>query len=281
MKEFIKKHINLSQTSELKKMLRSGKLHTVCESALCPNIGECFAKKTATFLICGDICTRGCGFCGVPKGVPAALDKAEPERVSAAVKSMGLKYVVITSVTRDDLKDGGAAHFASTVGFIRGENPGVKVEVLVPDFKGMDEPAKTVFLSKPDVFSHNMETVPSLYTKARQGSNYERSLRLLEKAAKSGLVTKSGLMLGLGETIAEIVEVMNDLHNKGCSILTIGQYIAPGKRNIEAGMYYSQDEFDELKSTALAIGFKNCASSPYVRSSYMAEEMLPKTDNIN
>jgi len=271
---FTKKRISLAETSSLKKMLRSGKLHTVCESALCPNIGECFSKKTATFLICGDICTRGCGFCGVTKGQPATLDKTEPERITAAVNSMGLRYAVITSVTRDDLPDGGAGHFAKTIACLRAANRWLKIETLVPDFNGSNPSASIVFNARPDVFSHNIETVPSLYIKARRGADYQRSLKLIENASTFGLKTKSGLMLGLGETYNEILSVMKDIFNTGCSILTLGQYLAPTKQHISVDRYYSADEFADLKSKALSIGFSNCASAPYVRSSYLAEDMI-------
>jgi len=272
--KFAKKRISLFETSGLKKMLRSRRLHTVCESALCPNIGECFARKTATFLICGDTCTRGCGFCGVGRGVPAALDDREPERVSSAVRSLRLKYVVITSVTRDDLPDGGAAHFAATVKELRENAGGVKIELLVPDFQGEEGPARIVIDSKPDIFSHNVETVPSLYATVRRGSDYGRSLRLLESASGSGLRTKSGLMLGLGETRTELLAVLKDLRNCGCSILTLGQYLAPTGKHIAVNRYYSENEFTDLKNEALAMGFANCASAPYVRSSYLAEQMI-------
>ena len=271
---FQKKRINLSQTSLLKKSLRGRKLHTVCESALCPNIAECFNKNTATFLICGDVCTRDCGFCAVSHGAPARLDEAEPARVAEAASSMGLSYVVITSVTRDDLADGGACHFASTVARIREKSRSARIETLVPDFQGKHEPARTVFLSKPDVFSHNIETVPSLYSKARLGSDYVRSLRLLERASAAGLTVKSGLMLGLGETEEEIISVMKDLQNRGVAILTIGQYLSPSKENLRVERFYTEQEFSGFKTSALAMGFKSCASGPYVRSSYLAEEML-------
>jgi lipoic acid synthetase len=269
---FTKKRIDLEGTSHLKKMLRVGGLHTVCESALCPNIGECFAKKTATFLICGDVCTRSCAFCGVTKGKPEPLDAGEPERIARAVASMGLGYIVITSVTRDDLADGGASHFARCIEAVRASNPVVKVEVLVPDFKGEQAPAETVFKSRPDVFSHNVETVPGLYAKARQGADYARSLELLRRAADSGLTVKSGLMLGLGETGGDVLSVIKDLVSCGCSILTIGQYLAPGKHNLPVERYYNADEFASFRKSALSMGFAECASGTYVRSSYLAED---------
>jgi lipoyl synthase len=273
-KMFSKKRINLSDIGELKKQLHRMGVNTVCESALCPNIGECFAKKTATFLICGNICTRGCSFCGVTKGSPAPLDAAEPERISKAIRCFGARYAVITSVSRDDLLDGGAGHFVNTLKAIRADNPAVRVEILVPDFCGEKKSAETVFSSQPDVFAHNIETVPSLYDKARHGADYNRSLLLLENAANSGLVTKSGLMLGLGETEPEIIRVMNDLISVRCKILTIGQYLAPSRTHYAVQRLLDDDEFIKLRETALNLGFSACASGSYVRSSYNAQDMV-------
>lgn len=271
---FIKKRIKLSDVSGLKKRLRAGGLHTVCESALCPNIGECFARNTATFLICGNLCTRACAFCGVPKGIPLPLDAGEPARLASAVKNFNLSYVVITSVTRDDLADGGAGHFAAVIAAVRRENPGIKVEVLTPDFGGDPNAARTVFASRPEVFAHNLETVPSLYPKIRAGAVYERSLALLKSAADAGLVVKSGLMLGLDETKDETLAVMRDLLANGCAMLTLGQYLAPAKANFTVARHLRESEFEELKNTALSMGFTACAAGPYVRSSYRAEELL-------
>jgi lipoic acid synthetase len=272
-KTFVKKRINISDTTELKKQLRARGINTVCESALCPNIGECFAKKTATFLICGNICTRGCSFCGVTAGRPLPLDPSEPERISEAVKKFCIRYAVITSVTRDDLSDGGASHFVNTVNAVRAGNAGVRVEILVPDFKGNTEPAKTVFGCKPDVFAHNIETVPAFYSKVRHNADYKRSLALLESASKHGLVTKSGLMLGLGETEQEIAGVMKDLVSVNCKILTIGQYLAPSKSHYPVQRFIDDGEFIRLKESALSLGFSACAAGSYVRSSYNAQDM--------
>ena len=273
-KAFSKKHINLAEIASLKKSFRSRGLHTVCESALCPNIGECFARNTATFLIAGAICTRGCSFCGVSKGNPAPLDAGEPENISRAVAEMNLRYIVITSVTRDDLADGGASHFARTVIRLKADNPELKIETLVPDFGGSKISAFVVFNSKPDVFSHNIETVPSLYPKVRQGADYERSLTLLENASKAGLTVKSGLMLGLGETESEVICAMKDLLIRGVKILTLGQYLAPSRRHLGVFKHYSDEEFLKFNETALRLGFSNCASGTYVRSSYLAEQMI-------
>ncbi len=273
-KHFVKKHISLADTANIKNILRAKNLHTVCESALCPNIGECFAKNTATFLIAGSVCTRGCTFCGVSKGSPAPLDAGEPERISKTVSDMDLRYVVITSVTRDDLSDGAASHFANTVARLRADNPAIKIETLVPDFGGSKTSAAVVFNSRPDVFSHNIETVPSLYSRVRQGADYERSLGLLGEASKFGLTAKSGLMLGLGETLKEVTASMKDLISRGVKILTLGQYLAPSREHVGVFKHYTDNEFLNLKETALKLGFSNCASGTYVRSSYLAEQMI-------
>lgn len=269
-----KKRINLGQVTEVQTQLRKVKLHTVCESAKCPNIGECFSKKTATFLIAGDICTRACKFCAIVKGHPQPLDPEEPGRVAASVKDFGLKYAVITSVTRDDLPDGGAAHFFETVKSIRAACPGTKVEILVPDFNGDRISADISFSSHPDVFSHNLETVPRLYDKARKGANYKRSLELLHWAKLKGLLTKSGIMLGLGEKESEVVKVMKDLRKHGVDMLTLGQYLAPSKDHHPVQEYIQPNTFESLKKMAYKLGFKSCSSGPYVRSSYLADQML-------
>lgn len=272
--KFVKKRIKLSDVTEVAAKFRKVRLNTVCESAKCPNIGECFGKKIATFLIGGDVCTRGCSFCAIGKGAPLPLDPGEPERVAVTIKNLGLRYAVITSVTRDDLPDGGAAHFCETVKKIREISPGTKVEILVPDFNGNREAAEISFSSNPDVYSHNIETVASLYDSARKGADYKRSLQLLSWAKQKGLKTKSGMMLGLGEKESEVRRAMRDLVKTGCDILTLGQYLAPTKGHHPVVEYIQPDIFLVHKKMALKLGFKNCSSGPYVRSSYLAHQML-------
>ncbi|HZX49250.1 MAG TPA: lipoyl synthase [Nitrospirota bacterium] len=262
----------------IKRLLRSSELHTVCEEANCPNIGECFSQKTATFLILGDVCTRGCRFCNVEKGVAKPLDFDEPERVAKAARDMGLKHIVVTSVTRDDITDGGAAIYAMTISAIRKYNPESTIEVLIPDFKGSDEALNTVIRESPEVINHNIETVPRLYKTVRPGAVYERSLRLLKTVRESGLTitAKAGLMAGLGEQFQEIVEVMKDLRDSGCDILTIGQYLSPTKNHLPVQRYYHPDEFKELKSIGMELGFQYIESGPLVRSSYHAIDQMGK-----
>jgi lipoic acid synthetase len=272
---FKKKRIKLADVIAFKKTLRQAGLHTVCESARCPNIGECFCKKTATFLIAGDTCTRQCRFCAIAKGTPLPLDPGEPERVAATARSLGLRYVVITSVTRDDLPDGGAVHFAHTLSRLRSALPTARLEVLVPDFAGKEDSAAVVFDAAPDVFAHNLETVPRLYPRARAGADYRRSLELLSRAKGRGLLTKSGVMLGLGENDTEVTAVMDDLRCAGCDILTIGQYLAPTADALPVHAFVPPERFAALRDAALARGFRACASGSYVRSSYRAETMLP------
>jgi lipoic acid synthetase len=258
----------------LKGLMASLRLHTVCEEAHCPNIGECWHHGTATFMILGDVCTRACAYCAVAHGRPAALDTAEPERVGNAVAELGLRYVVVTSVDRDDLPDGGAAIFAETIRQIRARTAGCRIEVLIPDFKG-DEPAlRTVLDAGPDILNHNTETVPRLYRIARPGGRYPRTLELLDRARRyaPAIPTKSGLMVGLGEQWDEIVETLTDLRNVGCRILTLGQYLSPSPAHLPVAKYYHPDEFDMLKSTALSLGFGHVESGPLVRSSYHAHE---------
>lgn len=274
MTEFEKKHVDLSKTAELGSILRKANLNTVCESALCPNISECFQNKTATFLIAGKLCTRNCRFCAVDKGAPLPLDENEPRRTADMVKELGLKYVVITSVTRDDLPDGGAGHFYNTVKSIRKVSPETRIETLVPDFQGKPVSLKKVFSSNPDVLSHNLETVPGMYNVIRPNANYEMSLNLLFLAGNEGLTTKSGLMLGLGEKDTEVLQVMDDLRSAGCKILTLGQYLAPSLNHYHIREYISGKKFEYYKSAALQKGFSHCASGTYVRSSYMAESMV-------
>jgi lipoic acid synthetase len=258
----------------LKELMRQLKLHTVCEEAHCPNIGECWDYGTATFMILGDVCTRACGYCAVGHGRPAAVDPAEPDRVGNAVDRLGLSYVVITSVDRDDLPDGGASIFAGTINAIRQHRPDTRIEVLIPDFRGDAAALRTVLDAHPDVLNHNTETVPRLYRRARSGGRYERTLELLERARDLAphIPTKSGLMVGLGEERHELLATLNDLQRVGCSILTIGQYLQPTREHLPIVRYYHPDEFRELKTYALGIGFSHVESGPLVRSSYHARE---------
>jgi lipoic acid synthetase len=258
----------------LKKLARGLGLHTVCESAQCPNIGECWNHRTATFMLLGDICTRRCGFCAVPKGKPQAIDPDEPRRVAEAVATLGLKHAVVTSVNRDDDNLGGARIFAETIRQIREMSPDCRVEVLIPDFQGLDEALKIVLEAEPDVLNHNTETVPRLYRVVRSGARYERSLRLLENAKKfaRGIATKSGLMVGLGETMSELVNVFRDLGARGVDILTVGQYLRPSRDHLPISRFYTPDEFRYLKAEALQCGFRHVESGPLVRSSYHAHE---------
>lgn len=264
---------------DLKRIMRGHALHTVCESARCPNVGECWEHRTATFMILGDLCTRRCGFCAVPKGRPAGeVDEAEPERVAAAAAAMGLKYVVVTSVDRDDLGDGGSTIFARTLEALRREIPGIKVEVLIPDFRGSDVALETVLRARPDVLNHNLETVPRLYSVARRGSLYERSLRLLRRSREinPAIPTKSGLMAGLGETFQELCGVLADLAAAGVSIVTIGQYLRPSRDQLPVARFYAPEEFAALRQEGLRLGLRHVESGPLVRSSYHAHEQAGK-----
>jgi lipoic acid synthetase len=254
----------------VQKQIHSNKLHTVCQSAACPNQNECWNAGTATFMIMGDVCTRGCRFCNVPKGIPSGLDRDEPERVARAVAELNLKYGVITSVTRDDLPDGGAEFFASTIKAIRKTSPDCRVEVLIPDFQGSAESLKTVLHASPDVLNHNLETTPSLYSRVRPQALYKRSLELLSLARKFGAITKTGLILGLGEGRDEVISVLHDLSDIDCRILTLGQYLQPGRNHLPVEKYYSPDEFASLREEALSLGFKHIVAGPLVRSSYHA-----------
>ena len=258
----------------LKKLIREERLHTVCEEASCPNLGECFAHGTATFMIMGDLCTRRCPFCDVAHGRPEALDPQEPERLAHAVARMALRYVVITSVDRDDLRDGGAEHFASCIARVRGRLDQIRIEALVPDFRGrMDRALPWLVDSPPDVFNHNLETVPSLYKRVRPGADYAWSLDLLKqfKRAAPAVPTKSGLMLGLGETRAEVEAVMRDLRAHDCDMLTLGQYLQPSRSHLPVERFVHPDEFSELADYGRTLGFTNVASGPLVRSSYHAD----------
>jgi lipoic acid synthetase len=261
---------------KVKSILEETALHTVCEEARCPNLGDCFSTGTATILILGEICTRNCGFCAVQHGLPVALDEAEPERVAQAVKRMGLQYVVITSVTRDDLPDGGASHFAKTIKAIRALDRKIKVEVLIPDFKGEFSPLMTVLEESPDVLNHNIETIPRLYPRVRPQADYKRSLDLLKrsKEAYPHIFTKSGFMVGLGETEEEVIHLLQDLREVGCDFLTIGQYLQPRPDRLPVVRYIPPEEFEEYQKIGIENGFKSVASGPFVRSSFHASQMF-------
>ncbi len=256
-------------------------LHTVCQEARCPNIGECWGHRTATFMLLGDTCTRNCGFCAVTHGRPLAVDPAEPLRVASAVARLGLRHVVVTSVNRDDLADGGAAHFAATAGAIKRLLPGCRVEVLVPDFQGNLASVAEVVVSPIDVFNHNLETVPRLYRRVRAGARYARSLAVLEAAhrGRERLLTKTGLMLGLGETQEELASVFRDLRSIGCDILTLGQYLRPSGEHLPVERYVPPEEFTALGAEALALGFRHVEAGPLVRSSYHAWSHVPPAKN--
>lgn len=258
-------------------------LHTVCQEARCPNIYECWSSGTATFMIAGDVCTRRCGFCAVTKGAPKPLDAQEPRHVAEAVQKMGVRHAVITAVNRDEMADGGAAHFAATIRAVRALNPHTKVEVLIPDFQGNEEALNAVLDAQPDVLNHNTETVPRLYRRVRPQAKYrEWTMTLLERAARRrdtenrGMLTKSGIMVGLGETTEEIIETMRDLRSVDCDILTIGQYLQPAVKRLPVEKFYTPEEFAEFKRIGLDMGFKYVESGPLVRSSYHAHEHRPE-----
>ena len=262
------------RVQEIKRLLRETNLSSVCEEAACPNLGECFSHGTATFMIMGDVCTRRCPFCDVAHGKPEPLDAQEPTHLASAVAAMNLRYVVITSVDRDDLRDGGAGHFADCIRALRISNPQTQIEILVPDFRGRINIALQQFQStQPDVFNHNLETVPRLYRKARPGADYQGSLDLLKRFADThpGIRTKSGLMLGLGETLEEVEVVMRDLRNHDCSMLTLGQYLQPSRNHLPVERFVTPKEFDLLRERGETMGFSNVASGPMVRSSYHAD----------
>jgi lipoic acid synthetase len=264
---------------DLKRLARSLNLHTVCESAHCPNIGECWQHKTATFMMLGNLCTRRCGFCAVPKGRPDAIDFDEPRRVAEAVAILGLQHAVITSVNRDDHLVGGARAFAMVIDEIRRQAPGCQVEVLIPDFQGNPEAIRIVVDARPEVLNHNTESVPRLYRVVRSGARYERTLRLLEYAKElnpSG-ITKSGVMVGLGEETSELLDVFRDLASVHCDILTIGQYLRPSRDHLPMARLYTPKEFADLKTEALKMGFRHVESGPLVRSSYHAHEQAAST----
>jgi len=269
-----KPFIELRKVNEVKRILRKSKLNTVCEESRCPNISECFGNRTATFMILGDKCTRGCTFCNVKREKPLPVDEGEPFRLLEAVKVLGLKYVVITSVTRDDLPDGGASQFAECIRVLKENIPGVKVEVLIPDFRGKRDALEKVLEAKPDVLNHNVETVPRLYPKVRIGAKYERSLEVLRlsKEIAPEIPTKSALILGFGESLEEVFEVLEDLGEVGCNFLTVGQYYQPSLRHHPVVKFYSEEEFKLIEQKAYEMGFRFVACGPNVRSSYRAFE---------
>ena len=273
--DWLKRRLPTGETfNQIREIIEAGRLHTVCQEAKCPNIWECYSHRTATFLIMGERCTRTCRFCAVTPGTPEPLDPQEPARVAEAVERMGLKYVVVTSVTRDDLPDGGAAHFAATIGAVRRRLPQVEIEVLIPDFEGDRVSLETVLRARPDVLNHNIETVPRLYPLVRPQADYRRSLELLRRAAEfaPAIPTKSGLMLGLGEQPEEIRQTLEDLRDAGCRILTLGQYLQPSPGHMSVEAYVPPEEFDAWRKAALTMGFSEVASAPFVRSSYRAKE---------
>ena len=260
--------------ARLKGIINTHKLHTVCEEARCPNMGECWNHGTATFMILGDICTRSCGFCAVKTGKPTDLDADEPFRVAEAVKLLNVRHAVITSVNRDELYDGGAQIFAETIRQVRALNPSTKVEVLIPDFKGEEFALDIVLDAFPDILNHNTETVPRLYRTVRPQANYKQSLEVLDRAKRRGFLTKTGLMLGIGERTEEIFEVMRDLHYVNCDILTLGQYLQPTKEHLPVDRFVHPDEFKMFKETGMKMGFRHVESGPLVRSSYHAENQV-------
>lgn len=277
--DYLKKGIiDTEKTKTVRHILKDNCLNTVCESARCPNKSECYSKNTATFLIMGTSCTRNCRFCNISCDKPMPLNPAEPQKIAEAVQKLGLKYVVITSVTRDDLPDGGAEHFSAVINIVRNLNPNVRIEVLTPDFKGDTKAIDTVINARPDVFNHNIETVPSLYKKARPQAQYHRSLDFLKYIKdNSNILTKTGLMVGLGETKDELIQTFKDLVEIKCDIVTLGQYIQPSKQHLDVVRYYEPFEYDELSQIAKDLGIKHTFFSPLARSSYRASSVF--TDN--
>ena len=265
--------------AEMRSLFDELSLHTICENALCPNLGDCFSQRTATFLILGNICTRNCTFCAVKKGVPSPVDEEEPQHLAEAAGKLGLRYVVITSVTRDDLPDGGASHFAKTIARLREKDKGITVEVLIPDFGGSPHSLKMVVDAHPDVINHNLETVPRLYPEVRPKADFQRSLMLLEQVKRfdSHIVTKSGLMVGLGETEEELVQVMEELRRVNCDLMTIGQYLQPSAHHHPVVRYVPPEEFLEYEAIGKEMGFSDVASAPLVRSSFNAAQLYAKT----
>lgn len=276
---WLKRHIPpIGKSLKVANLLKNQSIHTVCSNARCPNLLECFSKGTATFLILGDICSRTCHFCAVNKGDPKPIDQNEPERIANVVQKLSIKHIVITSVTRDDLPDGGSMQFVKTIEAVRKLKPNATIEVLTPDFQGNESSLRQVLDAKPDIFNHNLETVPRLYPEVRPQADYTRSLNLLKSARQIApkIFTKSGMMLGLGEETDEVINVLKDLRNVGCDILTLGQYLKPrrGKECLDVVRFIPPEEFDNYKETACKLGFKSVASAPYVRSSYSAAELF-------
>lgn len=275
--------VRLSASEEYKEvssLVDKFQLNTVCQSARCPNIGECWGHRTATFMILGNTCTRSCGFCAVKTGMPSQIDPEEPDRVAEAVQRLGLKHIVLTSVNRDELPDGGAQAWANVIRAVRNVNSGCRIEVLVPDFKGSQESIDTVLESKPDVFNHNTETVKRLYASVRPQANYQQTLDVLRYAADKGALTKSGIMVGIGESTEEVIELMEDVRATGCSIMTIGQYLQPSRNHLPVHRFVTPAEFDYFREQGLAMGFSHVESGPLVRSSYHAHKQVPdENDN--
>ena len=278
--DWLKKRISASGSSlaATRQLLSHHSLHTVCRSAMCPNLQECWSKGTATFLLLGDVCTRSCRFCAVATATgPAAPDPQEPEKIADAVRSMKLKHAVLTSVNRDDLSDGGALHWAETIRAVRAINPAVSLECLIPDFQGLDCALDLVMSEAPEVLNHNIETVPSLYSKVRPQASYQRSLRIIERAKREfRLATKSGMMVGMGETADEVEMSLNDLRRHGCDMVTIGQYLQPTAAHLPVSRYVTPEEFDRYKAMAEEAGFRHIQSAPFVRSSYHAQAFEPE-----
>lgn len=275
--EWLRKRLPLgTHVQAMEGSLERNRLHTICQEACCPNQGECFSKGVATYLVMGNVCTRNCRFCAVDSGTPGPLDPGEPLRLAEEVKRLGLRFVVVTSVTRDDLPDGGAGHFARVIEVLRRECPVVGIEVLIPDFQGSRGALKTVVDAAPEVLNHNVETVPRLYPSVRPRADYRRSLELLReaKALNPSLVTKSGLMVGLGETHEEVIGVMTDLRSASCDLITIGQYLSPSAAHHPIVEYVRPEVYDQYRHEALRLGFRDAAASPFVRSSYMAEALF-------
>jgi len=266
-------------TAHLRRLMRERGLHTVCEEARCPNMAECWSAGTATFMILGDVCTRSCGFCAVKTGRPLELDMDEPGKVAEAVGIMGVRHAVITSVNRDELPDGGASLFAETIRRVRHRNPDVTIEVLIPDFRGDLSAVDQVIAEGPDILNHNVETVPRLYATVRPQARYARSLRVIRHAGENGMVTKAGMMLGLGETQPEVRTVMADLHSNGCRILTLGQYLQPTKAHLPVDRYLTPAEFETFRAEGYRIGFRHIEAGPLVRSSYHAERHVIRVDS--
>lgn len=279
-----KRKIITEKVHNIKGLLRELNIHTVCESARCPNIGECFSKPTVTFLILGDVCSRSCAFCALKKGEPKKIDFDEPKKIAKTAQKLGLKHTVITSVSRDDLADGGALHFANAVFELKRHLPDSTIEVLVPDFNGNTKAIRTVLNYNPDIFNHNIDTVPRIYTKVRSKANYEKSLKVLKtaKRIKPQIITKSGLMVGVGETENEVLDVMKDLLNVNCDILNIGQYLQPTRHNIPVDTFINPETFMKYKNLGMQMGFLHVESAPFVRSTYNGELFMidqPKTED--